>query len=137
MSASAVKAIGQCTECGRDATHSHECRSCHVESLVIVAIKGKYNPDKIRSFAENFIEADLFKVADDQAMDSATRYIASLTVRLSLAHRIMVRDVQRRVARRLEIEDNATKAMTPEQKAEWRSRIAQAFGHLTNHLKTI
>lgn len=127
---------GQCTTCGREATHCHECQPCHVETLVITAVKGKYRPDELIPFCNDFIDADLFKTANDLGRDPVVRYIASIAVRLSLANGMLVKDVQRRVVRRLEIEAEAEAQKTPEQKEDWKSRIVEAMGHLTNHFRT-
>ena len=126
---------GQCTQCGKPATHSHECAFCHVATLAIVTIKGKYSPASLRGITEGFAKADLFKIVKDRDEDSGVRHIAYTVTSLSLAHGLFVNDVQREITQRLRNECAQIESQTEESKADYIRRVMEWMGKLLTHIK--
>jgi len=128
---------GQCTQCGQPATHSHECASCHVATLSIVTIKGKYPPYRLAAITEGFQKADLFHAARDKAEDSGVRHIASTVVNLALANRLYVNDVQREIVLRLRESCKVIEEETDASRADYARRLTDWLGTILNHMKKV
>lgn len=132
-----LRAKGQCTQCGQPATHSHECASCHVATLSIVIIKGKYAPSKLKVVTEGFCKADLFRDMKNKDEDSGIRHIAFTVVNLALAHGLFVNDVQRDITQRLRADCAQIEEQTEESKADYIRRVTEWMGTLISHMKKI
>ncbi len=126
---------GQCVQCGKRATHSHECAFCHVVTLSIVVIKGKYTASQLVKVTEGFCKKDLFKTIKDESEDPGVRHIAFVVVNLALAHGLRVYDVQSGITDRLRDVCKQINEQTEESRADYIRRVIDWMGTITAHMR--
>lgn len=132
-----VRPIGQCIECGHPATHGYECATCHVASLAIVAIKGKYMPYQLQTVAEELAKADLYAIVKDKSENGVVRHIAIIITQLTSGHGLNLHDVKRSITRRLQVihdDYEQFEKQTDEEKAHYMSRVTSWLGTLMQHI---
>ena len=135
MRSQIVRANGECTECGQPATHVGECAPCHIATLAIVVIKGKYWPAELSKVTEGFCKADLLATRKDSQQDPSVKHIANIVCDMSFAHKLYINDVQKRITERLRVMCKSIDEETDEQREEYMGRVTSWIGTIVGHLK--
>lgn len=118
-----VREIGQCTQCGIDATHANECVTCHCATLSVAVIKNVFNSNQIRSVTESLVDANLIADAKDIKAPGNVRRVASTITRLAFANGLQVHDLKHRIISRLRETCDQVENETEQSKAEYIGRI--------------
>lgn len=131
-----VRPIGKCTGCGADATHAHECPTCHVTSLCCIVIKCAFNAESLKMVINDFNDADLFKLHKDANAPGNIRKIADTVIRLSTTYGLRVYDVKRNIVSRLKATCDAAEQETPEKDADMKIKINDWCGAVAAKIRS-
>lgn len=134
MKSNTVRQKGQCTECGKPATHANECVMCHCATLSLAVIKQSFPADRIKAVTEDLCDTNLIDDAKDATAPGSVRRIAKTVTGLAFANRLQVRDLQREIVGRLRILCATLDAQTPESQTDFMARVNGWINNLKQHI---